>query len=53
MVSTAHQLDEEKKEYIDEPHILDEKVSKLVEMMKASEFTVAFTGAGISTACGI
>ena len=53
MASTAHKSEEEKKEYFDEPAVLDEKVTLLAEMVLTSSHFVAFTGAGISTACGI
>ena len=53
MADTAISSEEEKKEYFDEPAVLDEKVSLLAEMILNSATFVAFTGAGISTACGI
>ena len=53
MAQTAHKTEEEKKEYFDEPEVLEEKINMLVEMVLTSEHFVAFTGAGISTACGI
>ena len=53
MAQTAHKNEEEKREYFDEPAVLDEKVTLLAEMILTSQHMVAFTGAGISTACGI
>lgn len=52
-MNTAHKTDEEKLEYFDPPEVLEEKVNKLVEMIKKAEHFVAFTGAGISTSTGI
>ena len=52
-MSTAHKTEEEKFEYFDEPDVLDTKVTMLAEMILSSQRMVAFTGAGISTACGI
>ena len=53
MADTAIKTEEEKKEYFDPPEVLENKVSMLAEMILASNHFVAFTGAGISTACGI
>lgn len=53
MAQTAHKSEEEKKEYFDDPVMLDEKITMLAEMVLTSAHFVAFTGAGISTACGI
>ena len=53
MADTAIKSEEEKKEYFDSPEVLDEKVTTLAEMILVSQHFVAFTGAGISTACGI
>ena len=53
MADTAHKTEEEKKEYFDEPDVLEEKINMLVEMVLTSEHFVAFTGAGISTSSGI
>ena len=53
MAATAIKSEEEKKEYFDSPEVLDEKVTRLAELIMNSEHMVAFTGAGISTACGI
>ena len=53
MASTAHRTEEEKKEYFDSPAVLQRKVNQLAEWILASQNFVGFTGAGISTACGI
>jgi NAD-dependent SIR2 family protein deacetylase len=53
MADTAIKTEEEKKEFFDAPDILDMKVQMLAEMILASSHMVSFTGAGISTACGI
>jgi len=53
MASTALKTEEEKKEYFDTPEVLDAKIEKLAEMIRASTYFCAFTGAGISTASGI
>ena len=53
MAHTAHKTDEEKREYFDEPKVLEEKIQKLADLVKNSKNMVAFTGAGLSTAAGI
>ena len=53
MADTAIESEEEKKEYFDEPDVLDQKVSLLAQMVLSSNHFVAFTGAGISTSSGI
>ena len=53
MASTAISSEEEKREYFDSPEVFDTKITLLAEMILASNHMVAFTGAGISTACGI
>lgn len=40
-------------EYFDPPHVLQEKIERLALMIKTSKHLVVFTGAGISTSCGI
>ena len=53
MADTAFKTDEEKREYFDEPEVLEEKINKLVELIRNSKNMMAFTGAGLSTAAGI
>ena len=53
MAYTAHKTEDEKMEFFDEPHVLDEKINKLAELVRNSTNMAAFTGAGISTAAGI
>ena len=53
MAETAIKTEEEKKEYIDTPEVLDQKVTQLAEWIKEAENFTAFTGAGISTSAGI
>lgn len=40
-------------EYLDPPEEIERKVEKLAALVRAAERIVAFTGAGISTSCGI
>lgn len=40
-------------EIFDPPHLLQQKIAELAVMIKKSKHLVAFTGAGISTSCGI
>ena len=40
---------EEKKEFFDTPEEAERKVKQVAEYMRASRYTVMFTGAGIST----
>lgn len=53
MASTAHKNEEDKKEYFDSEKVLEEKITLLAELILTSKHFIAFTGAGISTACGI
>ena len=53
MAHTAHKTEKEKKEYFDSEDVLNEKVGKLADLIIKSKHFIAFTGAGISTACGI
>ena len=52
-METAHKTDKEKKEHFDEPEILEKKCKQLADLIKNSKNGYFFTGAGISTACGI
>lgn len=40
-------------EIFDSPRILTYKINRLVSLIRTSKYIVVFTGAGISTACGI
>ncbi|KAJ7960935.1 NAD-dependent protein deacetylase SRT1 [Quillaja saponaria] len=40
-------------EHFDPPHVLQEKIERIAMMIKKSKHLVVFTGAGISTSCGI
>mmetsp|Transcript_12939 Transcript_12939/g.34530 ORF Transcript_12939/g.34530 Transcript_12939/m.34530 type:complete len:209 (+) Transcript_12939:2741-3367(+) len=40
-------------EYLDSPEVIDAKVAVLAHMLRKSPATVAYTGAGLSTAAGI
>ncbi|XP_071693217.1 NAD-dependent protein deacetylase SRT1 [Rutidosis leptorrhynchoides] len=40
-------------EIFDPPHILQDKIERLTRMIRKSKHLVVFTGAGISTSCGI
>lgn len=53
MAHTAHKTEEDKKEFFDTEEILDQKITKLAKLIESSKHFIAFTGAGISTACGI
>ena len=53
MASTAIHKEEEKTEYFDSPEELDAKCEALAQMILASNHFVGYTGAGISTGCGI
>lgn len=53
MASSAIKNEEEKKEYFDPPEVLDLKIRKLAKYIRKSKYFIAFTGAGISTDCGI
>ncbi|OMJ75630.1 hypothetical protein SteCoe_25187 [Stentor coeruleus] len=53
MASSAIKTEDEKKEFFDSDEVVDRKVHKLVKMILKSKHFIAFTGAGISTSCGI
>jgi mono-ADP-ribosyltransferase sirtuin 6 len=53
MAFSAHKDEESIREHEDPPEILNPKLDKLAEMVRASEYFVTFTGAGISTSAGI
>ena len=53
MASTALKTEDEKREYFDEPEVLEEKINRLAELVRNSNNMAAFTGAGLSTAAGI
>lgn len=53
MASSAIKSEEEKKEYFDSEEELEYKINKLVKYIRKSKCFVGFTGAGISTSCGI
>jgi hypothetical protein len=53
MAHTAHKTDDEKKEYFDPPEVFNKKIDQLAELILNSKHFIAFTGAGISTSCGI
>ncbi|CAK7324497.1 unnamed protein product [Dovyalis caffra] len=40
-------------EFFDSSHVLQEKIERLAKMIQKSKHLVVFTGAGISTSCGI
>ena len=53
MASSAHSTEEEKKEYFDPEDVLEQKITRLAEIIKKSKHFIAFTGAGISTSAGV
>lgn len=53
MADTAHKTAEEICEHFDAPKVLDAKIDQVVALLKNSSFPVCWTGAGISTSCGV
>ncbi|KAH3744288.1 transcriptional regulator [Pelomyxa schiedti] len=53
MAWTAHKTEEAIKEHFDSPEEFNDKVGRLVDLIRASNHFVTFTGAGISTSAGI
>lgn len=53
MAHSAHKTKEQIQEHFDDAKTLDQKVTKLAAMVKQSKHFTLFTGAGISTSCGI
>ena len=53
MADTAIKTEEAKKEFFDTTEDLDFKVTQLAAWVSESNYMTCFTGAGISTACGI
>jgi len=53
MSHSAHTDEEQMKERYDKPGVLSQKIDRLVQMIKASNHMICFTGAGISTSAGI
>lgn len=53
MAHTAHKNEDDKKEFFDSKEVLQEKVKLVANLILNSNHFIAFTGAGISTACGI
>ena len=53
MADTAHKKDSDKVEHFDSKDVLQEKVAVIAELIFNSKHFIAFTGAGISTSCGI
>jgi len=53
MSHSAHTDEEQMKERYDSQEVVNQKIQRLVEMIKASNHMICFTGAGISTSAGI
>eukprot|EP00054_Salpingoeca_dolichothecata_P019642 m.122392 g.122392 ORF g.122392 m.122392 type:complete len:415 (+) comp23331_c0_seq1:447-1691(+) len=53
MADTARSTDDDKREIVDSPEELEQKLDLLTQWIKESSQFIAFTGAGISTAAGI
>eukprot|EP01084_Bolivina_argentea_P095122 171020_1 len=52
MAATARAKTDEK-EFVDKTELFDKKITALAELVSASKHCIIFTGAGISTSCGI
>lgn len=52
-MSTAHKTKAETKEFFDSPEVLRDKCRRLAALIRAARHAIAFTGAGISTSCGV
>jgi NAD-dependent SIR2 family protein deacetylase len=46
---TGHVKEEDVKEFFDEPEVLAQKVRQLADWIRTSNYTVVYTGAGVST----
>ncbi len=46
-------MSESKTEFVDDPTEVDQKLAKLVALIKESKYCVMYSGAGISTAANI
>lgn len=53
MASTAHKSASELVEYHDDPAVLDAKLAELAHIIKSARCVTVWTGAGVSTSCGI
>jgi len=53
MATSAHTDPEQMKERFDRSEVLEQKINRLVSLIKQSKHLVVFTGAGISTSAGI
>ncbi|KAL6069603.1 NAD-dependent protein deacetylase sirtuin-7 [Balamuthia mandrillaris] len=49
----GHGSEEEIEELFDAPEVLKEKIAQLAKLIKESKYTVAYTGAGVSTSANI
>ena len=53
MASSSIKQEDEKIEYFDSEEVLERKIAKLAKYVAKSRCFIGFTGAGISTSCGI